>query len=268
MRYVATLLNVLLVFGGSALAQTQAQKNASPQAAKADPESMTCPHILAISSSEYIARTTAIDDSYQDGQLRGLKRYGACYDARTDALAASLARSGKGPLMGARGDFRDFEAALKEFTTQALAVAQMNAQVPLEIRKGAYANLYEKQFRYMFYQEYETKAVKTTKPAAPATKTPAATAPTPPTGTAHTAPAPATPQEQARSNADPVTMAKNRFGKLLEGLPDDKMHELHEAFGKVIGPFQISEATRLAAYRYAIFILEPPSDPPFSPPPF
>ncbi len=264
MRNVATLLTVLLVLGGSALAQTQAQKNAAQQAAKADPESMTCRQILAIPSSEYIARFTAIDDSYQDGQLRGLKRYGACYDARTDALAASLARSGKGPLMGARGDFRDFEAALKDFTTKALA----DAQPPADSKRTAYANLYEKQFRYMFYQEYETKAVKTTKPAAQATKTPAATAPTPPTGTAHTAPAPATPQEQARSNADPVTMAKNRFGKLLEGLPDDKMHELHEAFGKVIGPFQISEATRLTAYRYAIFILEPPSDTPFSPPPF
>ena len=260
MRYAATLLTLLLVFGGSTLAQTQAQKNAAQQAAKSGPESMTCPQILAISSSEYIARFTAIDDSYQDGQLRGIKRYGTCYDARTDALAASLGRSGKGPLMGARGDFRDFEAALKDFTTKALAIAQTNSQVPLEIRKGAYADLYEKQFRYMFYQEYETKPVKTTKPAA--------TAPTPPTGTPHTAPTPATPQEQARSNADPVTMAKNRFGKLLEGLPDDKMHELHEAFGKVIGPFQISEATRLAAYRYAIFILEPPSDTPFSPPPF
>jgi hypothetical protein len=264
MRYVATLLTVLLVFGGSALAQTQAQKNAAQQAAKADPKLMTCPQILAISSSEYIARFTAIDDSSEDGQLRGIKRYGACYEARTDALAASLARSGKGPLMGARGDFRDFEAALKDFTAKAMA----DAQPPADSQKTSYANLYEKQFRYMFYQEYETKAVKTTKPAAPATKTPAATAPTPPTGTAHAAAAPATPQEQARSNADPVTMAKNRFGKLLEGLPDDKMHELHEAFGKVIGPFQISEATRLAAYRYAIFILESPSDTPFSPPPF
>ena len=268
MRYAATLLTLLLAFGGSTLAQTQAQKNAAQQAAKSGPESMTCPQILAISSSEYIARFTAIDDSSEDGQLRGIKRYGTCYDARTDALAASLGRSGKGPLMGARGDFRDFEAALKDFTTKALAIAQTNSQVPLEIRKGAYADLYEKQFRYMFYQEYETRPVKTTKPAAPATKTSSATAPTPPTGTPHTAPTPATPQEQARSNADPVTMAKNRFGKLLESLPDDKMHELHEAFGNVIGPFQISEATRLAAYRYAIFILEPPSDAPFSPPPF
>ena len=43
------------------------------------------------------------------------------------------------------------------------------------------------------------------------------------------------------------------------------MHELHRAFGEVIGPHHISEATRLAVYRYAIFILEPPSATPFSP---
>jgi hypothetical protein len=81
---------------------------------------------------------------------------------------------------------------------------------------------------------------------APATSSPAAT--------------PA--QERARSDADPVTIAKNRFGKLLEVLPDDTMHELHRAFGEVIGTHQISEPTRLAVYRYAIFILEPTSPAP------
>ena len=46
------------------------------------------------------------------------------------------------------------------------------------------------------------------------------------------------------------------------------MHELHRAFGDVIGPYQISEATRLAVYRYAIFLLEPPSATPSYQPPF
>lgn len=262
---VSTLL--LATVTGPAFARPQSPARPA-QKPDADRLGMTCAQILKMNSMEwilYFGQKTHLDAANMPYDiLRATDSYGKCYDARTDALAASLARSGKGPLMGARGDFRDFEAALKDFTAKAMA----DAQPPADSQKTAYANLYEKQFRYMFYQEYETKAVKTTKPAAPATKTPAATAPTPPTGTAHTAPAPATPQEQARSNADPVTMAKNRFGKLLEGLPDDKMHELHEAFGKVIGPFQISEATRLAAYRYAIFILEPASDPPFSPPPF
>ena len=65
-----------------------------------------------------------------------------------------------------------------------------------------------------------------------------------------------------------MTMAKNRFGKILESLPDEKMHELHRAFGEVIGAHPVSEQTRLAVYRYAISILEPPSATPFAPPPF
>jgi len=205
-----------------------------------------------------------------DGQLRGIRRYGACYDARTDALAALLARSGKGPAKAARADFAAFESALKDFTAKAVADAPTQ---PVS-QKVAYAGLYEKQFRYQFYKEYEAKATKTAKPVALAAKP---SAPTPPTASApaaaHTATkgptsTPATPEERARSDADPVTQAKNHFGKLLEVLPDDKMHELHRAFGDVIGPYHISEATRLAVYRSAIFLLEPPSAKPPSQPPF
>ena len=65
-----------------------------------------------------------------------------------------------------------------------------------------------------------------------------------------------------------MTMAKNRFGKILESLPDEKMHELHRAFGEVIGAHPVSEQTRLAVYRYAISSLEPPSATPFAPTPF
>jgi len=262
MRYAATLLTLLLVFGGSTLAQTQAQKNAAQQAAKSGPESMTCPQILAISSSEYIARFTAIDDSYQDGQLRGIKRYGTCYDARTDALAASLGRSGKGPLMGARGDFRDFEAALKDFTTKALAIAQTNSQVPLEIRKGAYADLYEKQFRYAFYQSYERNPVKQPQAVAQdATPTAAVTATTGPLTTGQ-------PAASATRITDPMTLAKNRFGDFLAALPEDKRREVHIAFGQIFEKGSIADQWTLEVYRYAISVLESSKDKPFSPPPF
>ena len=63
-------------------------------------------------------------------------------------------------------------------------------------------------------------------------------------------------------------MAKNHFGELLDALPEDKEHQLHAAFGDIVGRSQISEAMRLEIYRYAIFLLEPPSATPFSPPPF
>jgi hypothetical protein len=239
----------LTLLSGPAFAQPQAQpqsqKRSSPQTVYESPLALPCARVLAMPSSDYIAKIVAIDDSNVDGQLRGIRRYGACYDARTDALAALLVRNGKGPSKAARADFAAFEAALKDFAAKAFT----DAPPQPASQKAAYAGLYEKQFRYLFYQEYEAKTLRRAKPAAPAAKPPAA-------------------EEQARSNADPVTMAKNRFGKLLELLPDDKMHELHRAFGDVIGPHTISEPMRLAVYRYAIFILEPPSATPFAPPPF
>jgi hypothetical protein len=256
-------------------AQAQAQKRSSPQPAYESPDQLPCPKVLATPSSDYIAQIVAIDDSNVDGQLRGIRRYGACYDARTDALAASLARSGKGPAKAARADFAAFESALKDFTAKALEAEALTAPLPpVAPVKTAYAALYEKQFRYEFYEEYQAKTVKAAKPATPPAKPPASAAAATPAATgaaASTGPKGATTttaQERARSDADPVTQAKNQFGKLLEVLPDDKMHELHRAFGDVIGPHQISEATRLAVYRYAIFLLEPPSATPQSQPPF
>jgi hypothetical protein len=215
-------------------------------------------------SPDYIAQIVAIDDSYVDGELRGIGRYRACYDSRTDRLAASLALRGKGPDKAARADFAAFESALKDFT--ATTLADVPPQPASE--KDAYASLYQRQFRYEFYQEYEAKTIRSSRPSAAAksslpaakTATPAASPAVPPT--------PATAEERARSDADPVTQAKNRFGKLLDALPDDQMHKLHGAFGEVVGPHAMSETTRLAVYRYAIFLLEPKSAAPFAPPPF
>jgi len=266
MRYAMACLFLLTISGKSA--QSQAQKKPSQQGAETSPVSMPCAKVLALSSSDYIARIVAIDDSNLDGQLRGIGRYGACYDARTDALAASLARSGKGPTKAARAEFASFDAALKNFTTKALADVPGRPTSP----KEAYANLYEKQFRYECYKEYEAKATKSVKPAPAARSsapTPAtSTAAAPPSGTKSAPSALATAEERARSDADPVTQAKNRFGQILDALPDDQMHELHRAFGEVIGPHAKSETTSLAVYRYAIFLLEPPSATPFAPPPF
>ena len=269
-------LSLLMLVAGPWLTFAQSQSSSRPpQKPVPDRFGMTCAQILNMSSTEWIAyfndkaHIGAPDAS--TGLTRATAVYGKCYDARTDALSSALAKSGKGPLMGARGDFRDFEAALKDFAAKALA----DATVPADEKKKALAALYEKQFRYEFYLEYEARIAKPAKPTVAAGKPPVpAAAPTaaPPSASGPASPSAAgsvaTAQERARSDADPVTQAKNRFGKLLEVLPDDKMHELHRAFGDVIGPYQISEATRLAVYRYAIFLLETPSATPSSQPPF
>ena len=79
---------------------------------------------------------------------------------------------------------------------------------------------------------------------------------------------PATAEERARSDADPVTQAKNQFGKILEALPEDQMHDVHRAFSEVIGPHSVSETMRLEVYRYAIYLLQPQGGSPSEPPPF
>jgi len=251
---VAAALAVLVTAPRS---QAQAQSR-PPQ--NADQLGMTCAKVLAMPSWDYIPKYVAIDDSNLDGQLRGIGRYAKCYDARTDSIAAALARSRRGPTKAARDDFAAFESALKNFTAKALAAVPPAPGTA----KEAYANLYEKQFRREFYVQYELKAA----PAARSSASPSGTAAAPP-GAKAAAPAPQTAEERARSDADPVTQAKNHLGKILNALPEDKMHDLHAAFGEVIGPHALNEAMRLAVYRYAIFLLEPPSvAKSFAPPPF
>jgi hypothetical protein len=242
------------------LAQTKA-----PKARAASPDrdqlGMTCAQILAFNSTDWVSQFNeeAKDAApAQQKTLRAIAVYGKCYDARTDRLAASLAKFGGGPLMGARGNLRDLQQALDAFTTKALAASDP----PADAVKTANAQLYEKQFRYEFYQSHEKS---------PAAK-PVSAAPAPAPGVSSTSPT-TPPSSSASANSapgagNPVTEAKNHFGELLDALPEDKEHQLHAAFGDIVGRSQMSEATRLEIYRYAIFLLEPPSATPFSPPPF
>ena len=159
--------------------------------------------------------------------------------------------------MGVRANFRDFEATLKNFTAVALGVAQP----PDDPVKTAYVALYEKQFRYAFYQSYQQKTVKEHPPAAKDGNSAAADAET--TAVATTAqPASAT------RITDPMTLAKNRFGDFLAALPEDKRREVHIAFGQIFEKGSIADQWTLEVYRYAISVLESPNDKPFSPPPF
>lgn len=238
--------------------QGQAQKKSNPQRVYDGPLDLPCAKILAMPSSDYIAQIVAIDDYNVDGQLRGIRRYGPCYNARTDALAASLARSGKGPGKAARADFAAFESALKDFTAKALA----EDQPPFNSVKAEYAALYEKQFRYAFYQSYEQKPAKqplrAEKDEKVASAAPAAAA----TTTTPTQTPIATPI------TEPMTLAKNHFGELLAALPEEKRRGIHRAFGEIFEKGPVGEQWKLEVYRYAIFILESPKDKPFSPPPF
>lgn len=268
------LFSIVLFLLAATAGDFHSQHTTQKQAAASDQLGMICSQILQMTSTDWVARfngktnpaksadPTATDRTSEtskpatetsDAQttLRAIAAYGKCYDARTDRLAASLGKSGKGPLMGVRGNFRDFEAALKNFTTKALGVAQP----PADAVKTAYAVLYQKQFRYAFYQSYEQKPVK--QPIAPVKD-----APTAPADAATTA------KPGSTRITDPMTLAKNRFGDFLAALPEDKRHEIHAAFGEIFEKGSIGEQWKVEVYRYAIFVLESPKDTPFSAPPF
>jgi hypothetical protein len=159
----------LLLFTCPAFAQQSQRQPPQPprkpqnQAAASDRLGMTCAQILAISSSDWIAKFVTMNDSIMDAKLRGIRVYGECYDARTDQLAATLARKGIGPKKAALANLRDFQAALDYFTSKALTDEVQPAQ-PV---KAAYAALYARQFRYAFYQSYDPNSQK---PASPAKK--------------------------------------------------------------------------------------------------
>jgi hypothetical protein len=236
-----------------------------------------------MNSTDWLAKFKAAKGTDAPAMIRGIGVYEKCYDARTDQLAARLGRAGKGPLMGARGDFLSLDKAVKEFAAKALA----DSQPPADAVKSAYAALYEKQFRYEFYQGYEPKPAPAA--AAPATKPPNSApavgrgkGPVDASGAAQGVKKPDVRADSSRdasmkpdasadpnaNDADPVTLAKNHFGALLGALPDEQMHQLHAAFGEILGPNAASSHMQLLVYRYAIFLMEPAEGEPFSPPPF
>ena len=205
-------------------------------AADADRLGLTCAQILQMTSTAWVAhfaeKTSAAKDAAAPVAIRAVAAYGKCYDARTNQVAASLGKSGRGPLMGALGNFRDFQKALDEFTAKALAATNKQPGT----QEAAYAALYEKQFRYEFYQRYEQRI---------------------------TGNRPLTAEESAE-----YSKAKNRFGEFLGLLPEDRAHTVHAAFSQIFDPGPVSDITKLELYRFAISCLESPKDTPFSPPPF
>jgi hypothetical protein len=241
----------LLLLIGSLNAAAQ-----SKPATKPDPDRLgkSCAQILAMNSTDWVAKFNQEKGATPEAMVRAIHVYGQCYDSRTERLAASLARSGRGPLMGARGNFRDTEQAIKDFTSSALAASNP----PGDAVKTAYAALYQKQFRYEFYFSYQPKDAKAATPVAKRAAEP------------DKSPTPSQPESQPADSpqVSEMTQAKNRFGELLEALPEDKLREMHRAFGKIFAAGPVSDEMKLAIYRYAIFCLESPTAEPFAPPPF
>jgi hypothetical protein len=246
MRTISAVIVVSLMLASPTLAQTKAPPS---KGMVADQLGLTCAQILDMRSTDWISKFGKEKDASPQGTLHAIAAYGRCYDARTDRLVASLAKTRQGPSVAELKTFRDFDQTLKDFTSKTLA----SAEPPGDAARSAYAALYQKGFRYEFYQSHETEIAKTSAPSKDASR-PAGAAPS--TATSVT------------DKNDPFTKTKNHFGELLGLLPEDKRHEVHAAFGRIFAGNTFAEAKKLEIYRYAVFLLEPSSDRPFSPPPF
>jgi hypothetical protein len=224
----ALLLSLALVPTSFPQAKTTRTKVGDP-----DRLGLTCAQVLEMTSTAWVAHfAEKAGNTSAPVAVRAITAYGKCYDARTNQLAASLGKSGRGPLMGATGNFRDFQKALDDFTAKALSVTNKAPGTA----EAAYAALYEKQFRYEFYQRYEQRI---------------------------TGGRPLTAEEAAE-----YSKAKNRFGEFLGLLPEDKAHIIHAAFSQIFDGGPVTDVTKLELYRFAISVLESSQDKPFSPPPF
>ena len=226
-------LSLYLVLASVGFAQA---KPAQTKAADTDRLGLTCAQILQKSSNDwivYFGEKTGLNQLNNPSVvLRAVAVYGKCYDARTNQVVASLGKSGRGPLMGALGNFRDFQKALDDFTAKALAASSKTPGT----QEAAYAALYEKQFRYEFYQKYALRLSENR---------------------------PLTAEEAAE-----YSKAKNRFGEFLGLLPEDQAHIVHAAFSQIFDSGPVSDVTKLELYRFAISVLESPKDTPFSQAPF
>jgi hypothetical protein len=229
-------MKLLLVLWIALLLSPAGFPQAKPAQTKAgDPDrlGLTCAQILQMTSTAWVAHfTEKAGNASAPVAVRAITAYGKCYDARTSQLAASVGKSGRGPRMGATGNFRDFQKALDDFTAQALSVSNKAPGT----QDAAYAGLYEKQFRYEFYQRYEQRI---------------------------TGGRPLTAEEAAE-----YSKAKNRFGEFLGLLPEDKAHIIHAAFSQIFDGGPVTDVSKLELYRFAISVLESPQDKPFSSPPF
>ena len=105
--FLSLLIAAGLIAAGLAPVCFPQAKPAQAKAADADRLGLTCAQILQMTSTAWVAhfaeKTGTPNNTTAPTAVRAITAYGKCYDARTNQLAASLGKSGRGPLMGALG---------------------------------------------------------------------------------------------------------------------------------------------------------------------
>jgi hypothetical protein len=195
------------------------------------PNMMPCDQVLKLTSSEYVQKYNQVHGDNTEEKVKAIYQYGTCYDQAQDALRDQLAREGHAPLMGAADHFHEFERALEKFTTAAFSVC--SPEPSLKRVADAYATLYQKQFRPLFYQQQRPKAK--------------------------------SPQE----NPQVVGAVKAKLDSLINHLPPGQAGPVRTAYDAYYQAAVVSVGLPpRPVYEYAIMLLQPLSDKPWSSAPF
>lgn len=120
---------------------------------------LSCNEVLKQDSLSWINQQAMAGGGTNQAILEAISQYGACMDKRSETLRELSNESGKGPFMGALGNFRDFESALQIFKRRALLAVSTGKSY--DKIHAAMADLYAKHFRYLFYSCYLTQKSKT-----------------------------------------------------------------------------------------------------------
>jgi len=180
-------------------------------------DSNNCSVILTQTSNNWANQKSSTPDIE-----KALSQYGNCVDQDTQQLHTTMLKTNNYPLMGANGDFQDFSAALNNFTEIALKLKQDKIL-------SAYAHLYQKQFKLLFYADYINnstdpliKRLKTIKPPS---------------------------LEEVKAN----------FEETLKTFPPKQQKELLQAFTPLITQSEFGKTHQRSVYLYAYSVIEPPS---------
>lgn len=113
-----------------------------------------CATILKQSAHHYVNSQGMSNLAMQ----QAIHEYGQCYQQKTKAIDKALGADGRGPLMGVRGNFQDFQQALTQFENYALQTTATGGSY--DALQAAWIKLYSLKFAREFFESY----VQPTKP--------------------------------------------------------------------------------------------------------
>lgn len=204
------------------------QANAAPK--------IDCQPVISEPSQTWINKASQEQGTSTIAMVSAISTYALCVDQNTQALSKAMLKSGHYPLMGANGNFRDFMEDLNRFTQVALKVTRRGGS--WDNLQAAYALLYQKQFPLLFYSNYLKQIDDPILKRILQTKRPS------------------------------LEASQDYFRKILNQYTPEQQTDIMQAFRPLSDDGAQGITDRKYVYYYAIYLLQPISDPMFAEPPF